>query len=390
MFGISQFQTVMNGVPWGSFDRIVERHNGNRYMKSFACRSQLIAMVYAQLAGAESLRTIEAGFNQHASHHYHLGCGELSKSTLADANQRRNPAMFEEMAKILMSCVSRQVRRDADELLYLLDSTSITLTGKGFDDWTLANKNRFTQGLKVHVLYSAHEELPCYVTMTAPNVNDVEEGRKVPIQAGATYVFDKGYYDFNWWHRIDQSGARFVTRYKSNVALETVHERPVDAASAHVILGDATVRFSNPSPGGGRRNHYAKPLRRIIVARSAKEKPLVLATNDLTSPAETIAQLYKDRWQIELFFKWIKQHLKLKKWLGRSENAVRIQILTALIAYLLVALYKAAHGLKESLWIILAMLRASLFQRLDTEREIGRRRRREREELNRLQPRLFA
>ena len=390
MFRISQFGTVMKGVPWGLFDRIVQQHDGNRYMKRFTCRNQLTAMTYAHLAGADSLRTIEAGFNQHAAHHYHLGCCALRRSTLADANQRRDPAIFEELAKRLMSCASRQVRRETAELLYLLDSTSITLTGKGFDDWTLTNKTRFTQGVKVHVLYSAHEQLPCQVTVTAPNVNDVEEGRKLPLQADATYVFDKGYYDFNWWHRIDQAGARFVTRYKSNVALQVVHERPVDAASAHGILGDAIVQFSNPSPGGGRRNLYTKPLRRITVARSDKEKPLVLATNDLTSPAETIAQWYKDRWQIELFFKWIKQHLKLKKWLGRSENAVRIQILTALIAYLLVAIYKAAHGLKESLWIILAMLRASLFQRLDTEREIGRRRRREREALDRLQPGLFA
>lgn len=286
--------------------------------------------------------------------------------------------------------VSRQLRRDATELLYLLDSTSITLKGKGFDDWTMDNKTRFTQGVKVHVLYSASDQIPCRVEVTAPNVNDVEEGRKLPIQAGATYVFDKGYYDFNWWKDIDQCGARFVTRFKSNVAVEVVQAQPIEGASAQVVLGDEEVRFRHRCPGGKRRNAYEKPLRRITVARSAKEKPLVLVTNDLTSPAETIAQLYKDRWQIELFFKWIKQHLKLKKWLGRSENAVRTQILTALIAYLLVALYKAAHGLKESLWIILATLRASLFQRTDTEREIGRRRKRVREELARRQSGLFA
>jgi putative transposase len=390
MFRVSQIQAVVKGVPWGAFDRIVEQYDGNRYAKHFQCRDQLVAMVYAQLAGADSLRTIEAGFNQHASHHYHLGCSTLRRSTLADANRRRDPAVFEELARSLMSCASRPLRRQAAELLYLLDSTSLTLPGPGFDDWTLTNKTRFTQGLKVHVLYEADQALPCQVKVTAPNVNDVEEGRRLPIQAGATYVFDKGYYDFNWWHRIDQAGACFVTRYKSNVALEVVEERPVETASAHVLLGDAIVRFSNRYPGGGRRNDYAKPLRRITVARSPQEKPLVLATNDLTSPAETIAQRYKERWQIELFFKWIKQHLKLKKWLGRSENAVRIQILTALIAYLLVALYKAANGLKESLWIILATLRAGLFQRADTEREIGRRRRRKREELARLQPRLFA
>lgn len=380
----------MKGVPWSAFDRIVESHHGNRYVKSFRCRDQLTAMVYAQLAGIDSLRTIEAGFNQHAAHHYHLGCRALRRSTLSEANTRRDPGMFGALARLLMSQASRPLRREAAELLYLLDSTSLTLKGKGFDDWTATNKNRFTQGLKVHVLYSASQEVPCQVAITAPNVNDVEEGRKLPIQAGATYVFDKGYCDFNWWHRMDQQRARFVSRYKSNVALIVVEKRPIDAASVSIILDDAVVRFQNRCPGGKRRNAYEKPLRRITVARSDKETPLVLATNDLTSPADTIAQLYKDRWQIELFFKWIKQHLKLKKWLGRSENAVRIQILTALIAYLLVALYKAANGLKESLWIVLATLRASLFQRFDTEWEIARRRRRERDALARLQPRLFA
>lgn len=390
MFRISQIQRVMKSVPWGAFDRIVEQHDGDRYAKNFHCRDHLVAMVYAHLSGADSLRTIEAGFNQHAMHHYHLGCSALHRSTLANANTRRDPGLFKELARLLMSQASRRLRRETAQLLYLLDSTSLTLTGKGFDDWTLGNRTRFTQGLKVHVLYSAGEELPCHVEVTAPNVNDIEEGRKLPIQTGATYVFDKGYCDFNWWHRIDQRGARFVTRYKSNVALEVVQERPVEATASEVIVGDAIVRFSNRRPRGGRHNHYKKPLRRITVARSAKEEPLMLATNDLTSPAETIAQRYKDRWHIELFFKWIKQHLKLRKWLGRSENAVCIQILTALIAYLLVALYKAAHGLKESLWIILATLRASLFQRADAEREIGRRRRCEREALARLQPRLFA
>jgi IS4 transposase len=380
----------MKSMPWGCFDRIVQAHDGNRYAKNFSCRDQLVAMVYAQLVGADSLRTIEAGFNYHAAHHYHLGSRALRRSTLADANTRRDPAIFEHLVKAMMPLVSRQLRRDTAELLYLLDSTSITLKGKGFDDWTMANQTRFTQGLKVHVLYAASEQVPCQVEVTAPNVNDVEEGRKLPIQAGATYVFDKGYCDFNWWRDIDRSAARFVTRFKSNVALDVVQKRPIEEASARVILGDEVVRFRNRFPGGKRRNDYEKPLRRITVARSDKETPLVLATNDLTSSAETIAQLYKDRWQIELFFKWIKQHLKLKKWLGRSEKAVRIQILTALIAYLLVALYKAAHGLKDSLWIILATLRAGLFQRTDTERDIGRRRTCERKELARRQVGLFA
>jgi putative transposase len=389
MFRISQFGSVLQGVPRGLFERIVQTHDGDRRSKCFSSWDHLVAMVYAQLSGMDSLRTVEASFNQHRSHHYHLGSDGVRRTTLADANTQRDPAIFAELAKVLMAQVGRQLRRESQELLYLLDSTSITLKGKGFDLWTAPNATNHTQGLKVHVLYGAHEQAPLQVDISAPNLNDVSHGVTLPLQAQARYVFDKGYCDYNWWHRIDQAGALFVTRFKRNAAVTVVQARPLDPNATGVIVRDEQVRFRHRHPGGGRLNLYDKPLRRVEVMRPGKTS-LILVTNDLISPAHAIADYYKARWQIELFFKWIKQHLKLKRFLGRSERAVRIQILTALIAYLLVALYKATHALKQDLWTILCILRSSLFQRPATQRHVERRRKRQHDRLAQVQASLFA
>jgi IS4 transposase len=174
----------------------------------------------------------------------------------------------------------------------------------------------------------------------------------------AIYVCDRGYCDYNWWHQIDSAGAHFVTRFKSNAALAVVSERPIDLDDTGTILSDSTVQLKSKQASGGRKNLYRHPLRRVTIARPDKATPLVLATNDLVSPASVIAQRYKDRWAIELFFKWIKQHLRIKKFLGRTENAVRIQILTALISYLLVVLYKQRHALRATLWECLCVISA--------------------------------
>ena len=390
MFRISRLQEVMKGLPRDRFERVVSEHQADKHSKGFGSWDQLIAMVYAQLAGASGLRDLVTGFNRQHVHHYHLGTGELRRSTLADANGKRAPEVFAEVARRLMAQVQRRERRAGEQLLYALDSSAITLAGHQFEDWTQANRTRHIQGVKLHVAYAAHEQAPSWASITAPNVNDVTEGTRVPLQAGATYVFDKGYYDYGWWHQIDQAKATFVTRFKRNAKLKVLGQRRVPRAAAVLVLRDQIVRFANPTPRGGHRNPYTKPLRRIVVARPQHDTPLVLATNDLRSSALTIARRYQDRWQIELFFKWIKQHLKIKRFFGRSENAVRIQILTALITYLLLALYRRAHGLKVTLWALLGELRVTLFQRPTLEAEWWRRRQEQRAQFALLQPALFA
>ena len=366
MYSISRFHSLINLLPRGAFDRAVTTHQADKYRKGFNCWDQLLVMVYAQLCGAGSLRTVTAGFNAQDSHHYHLNTGRVSRSTLADANRNTDPAVFADLARTLMAQAHRQVRQEGTQLLMLLDSTSITLKGPGFDGWTLQRRTRNTQGIKLHLLYAPAREAPSQAGLSPANVNDMDWARDLPLQTQTRYIFDKAYCDYAWWQAIDQAQAHFVTRFKRNAALESRRQRRIPQRAQGVVLADETVCFRHRHNRGGHTNPYQKPLRRITVARDGKD-PLVLATNDLRSPALRIAQDYQDRWGIELFFKWIKQHLGIKRFLGRSENAVKIQILTALIAYLLLVLYRNLHAATLSLWECLSLLRSSLFQRPEVE-----------------------
>jgi len=366
----------MKGLPRAAFDQVVARHKAAKYCKHFKPWNHLIAMVYAQISGTPSLRALETSFNAHASHHYHLGTSTLKKSTLCDANDKRSEAVFSETAKMLMTQVSRKLRQQSDELVYLLDSTSFTLKGKGFDDWTMSTRTRNTQGMKLHVLYESKSEVPVHFDFSAANVNDIERAWSMPLEPGARYVFDKGYNDYNWWHKIDQATGLFVTRFKRNASLKVVRQLDIPEQASGLILSDEIVEFRTKYPSGKRVNQYhGQPLRRVTVQRPDKATPIVLATNDFISSALEIAQRYKERWGIELFFKWIKQHLKIKHFLGHSENAVRIQILTALISYLLVALLHHTNQAKTSLWNFFCLIRSTIFQRPDAEAAAVRRRR---------------
>ncbi len=362
MSTITTFQSVLKGLPRAVFNQCVERHHADKGCKRFHHWDHLLAMVYAQLSGVSSLRTLELGFNSHSMHHRRLQTGAIHRSTLSDASERRSAVVFNDTAAWLMGKVSRKLRQQARPLMCLLDSTSITLKGRGFDNWTLDNRNRNTQGIKLHVLLDAASHAPLWHDFSAPNINDVTQAWQVPIAHGTLYVFDKGYCDYNWWARIDAAGSRFVTRFKSNAGVESVEDRPVPDEAKAAVLVDELVRLKYTHLGKQRLNRYAKVLRRVTISRPDKDKPLVLVTNDLDSSAFEIGQRYKERWEIELFFKWLKQHLKIKAFLGRSGNAVRIQIVTALISYLLVALYKQAHRIKCTLWHCLGMIAATLFE----------------------------
>ena len=376
----------MKGLPRQKFDALVKKHNADKYSKKFSHWQHLISMLYGQLSGASSLRTLAIGFNSHQSHHHHLGAASIQRTTIADANAKRGDGVFAETAAWLMKLVSRKLRSDSSELMYLLDSTSLTLKGREFDRWTLGNSTRNTQGMKVHVLLDATTQSPDWYSFSAANLNDIEKAWEVPLRQGALYVFDKGYCDYSWWHAIDEAGALFVTRFKKNAGLTVLEQREVPT-DAQGVIADEIVQLKHRRPGG-RANPYVATLRRVTIARPDKT-PLVLATNDLKSSALEIAQRYKERWAIELFFKWIKQHLKIKSFLGRSENAVRIQVLTALISYLLVALYKQRKDVKGTLWECLVQVRETLFQRGGAELSRYRRQRRYREDLALKQGCLF-
>jgi putative transposase len=389
MFRLSPFAAVLKLLPRGQFDRFVEHSEADKYRKRMSCWQQLVVMMYAQFSGSSSLRVLESGFNAQQAHHYHLGCKELKRSTLADMNAAGSVEVFAKLAEALMQQAGGKLRAEGCELLRLLDSSSLTLKGHGFDEWTGANRTRNTQGLKLHVLFGLSERAPLAQAISAANLNDIDHARTLSLEPGAIYVFDKGYCDYSWWWHIHCSKARFVTRFKRNAKLQLLEDRRIAQDARGIILKDQLVCLANKHPGAGRKIPYQLPLRRIEVLRENKP-PLVLATNDLKSSAKRIAERYRARWQIELFFKWIKQHLRIKRFLGRSETAVRIQILTALIAYLLVALYAKQRRLKQSLWLVLSELRATLFQRPDLELHRHRRWRTQTSQFHTLQGALFV
>jgi IS4 transposase len=389
MYSKTRFREILEGLPRGVFDRLVEELNADKYSKGFKCWDQMIAMIFAQLSGLKSLRDVEAAFNQQSSHHYHLGASPVKRSTLSDANTRRSPELFSRVCDYLMKQVHRTLRKELGDLLYLLDSTSIDLRGFGFDDWAAGYRNNVSQGLKLHLMIEGHHGSPVFSRITQAQVSDIRVGRHIPLETGATYVFDMGYYDFNWWYEIDTKGSTFVTRLKKNANVTRIESQD-ESLSSDYILEDASVRmnsrmtnkYSTVNP------YYGKRLRRITVDRPDKDTPLILITNSWKLPPEAIAELYKQRWGIELFFKWIKQNLRIKKFMGRSENAVRTQLWTALICYLLLQLYQRQQVIDSSLKLCLAKLRLSLFQRPETENRVSRQRTRMRKYIDTVQPQL--
>jgi len=326
-YSSSIFASLLKPIQRRWFKATVARHDGDAYDKSFTSWSHLVTLIFAQLSGADSLRGLEAVWNAHSHHHYHLGMGPLARSTLADANGRRPVAIFVETFGMLSALADRALKREADEMLRLLDATPIPLDEiVGWAEW-----NGRTRGLKLHVVYDPNADHPRRIEITPARVNDVVVGRGVPIESGATYVFDKAYCDYAWWTRIHEAGSSFITRRKSNAKYKFVCWRPLrkTKGDGFTILNDAEVKLATQGHA-----KLAIPMRRVRVKRD-DGAVLTLVTNDLERSAIEIATLYKKRWQIELLFRWIKQHLKLRKFLGRSQNAIQLQVIAAMIAYLL-------------------------------------------------------
>jgi IS4 transposase len=319
--------SILKPISRRWFDALVDRHDGDAYGKTFGSWGHLVALVYAQLGGISSLRALEAAWAANSHHHYHLGVGELARSTLSDANARRPAAIFSETFGQLSQLADRLMRREGGDMVRLLDSTPVPL-GKVVE-W--AKRNGRIRGLKMHVVYDPTSDTPSLAEITDANVNDIEIGRTVPIEAGAIYVFDKGYCRYDWWTSIDDAGACFVTRMKSNARFRAQSWLPVPQpkGAGFTILDDAVVKLLSKGD-----SKLAIPMRRIRLRRDNASK-ITLLTNDLQRSALEIATLYRTRWQIELLFRWIKQHLRIRSFLGRNPNAIRLQLLAAMIAYLL-------------------------------------------------------
>lgn len=344
------FGQLLKAVSRGWFERAAKEHATGRSKRTLSAWGHVVAMVGAQLCGARSLRELERLLLRQPGVAAHLGLGRVARATLADANATRPAALFEAVAAKL--CGGFGGGKVGKEALRLIDATRI-FAGKGVAAQTKC-------AVKLHLSFDPHEERPVWFAVTRERVNDITAAKALmPIEPGLTYVFDKGYYDFSFWARLDTAQCRFVTRLKKNSPTRTLEERQVEGEG---ILFDRTVELSQRL-SGQRRNPFQAPVRLVGVKLDTGGREITLLTNDLMAPAAEIAALYKARWQVELFFKWLKQNLKLTHFLGTSENAVIIQIMAALIAYLLIRRASHSHNASLGLQAVARLMPSMLFAR---------------------------
>jgi hypothetical protein len=353
------FSQFLDLLPSYEFQHIVNKYQGDYRTKEFKCWNQLACMIFAHIRQEGSLRDIDIALNAHASKLYHIGIKQCPRSTLADANERRDYRIYEEFAKSLMQRARRayantQLAMDVDNAVYALDASTIDLTLSLFP-WA---KFRATKGaIKLHTLIDLRGNIPAFLYITDGKVHDVKAAPQIRIEPQGIYVVDRAYVDFAWLWSIEQTDAFFVTRLKTSIKWTRVISRPVDK-SLGLRSDQDILLFSQQS-----KEKYPKRLRRISFRDEDQNRTLVFLTNSFSLSAETIAALYKARWEIELFFKWIKQNLMVKSFYGTSANAVKTQIWISMIVYLVLAIMKERFQLENTLAQLLHFLEVNLFER---------------------------
>ena len=358
--GRTVFSQLIAFLPDREFRRCVARYDGDAGLRDFSCWDQYLTMAFAQLTYRESLRDIEACLRALGAKLYHMGFqGKVARSTLADANESRDWRIFADFAQVLIRiarplCATDPIGMDLDHSLYALDSTTIDLCLSLFP-WAKFRKHK--AAVKMHTLLDLHGNIPTFISITNGKVHDVNVLDEIVPEAGAFYVMDRGYVDFGRLYVFTLSAAFFVVRTKSNVLLQRQYSHPVDKTtgvrSDHIVILTAI----------GSAKVYPEQLRRVSFFDVKTRKRFKFLTNNFTLPALTIALIYKSRWQVELFFKWIKQHLRIKAFYGTSENAVKTQIWIAVSVYVLVVIVRKRLGLEVSLYQILQILSVTLFEK---------------------------
>jgi len=358
--GRTVFAQLIEHLPHKEFHKCVARYRGDHYAKNFSCWDQYLAMAFAQFTYRESLRDIETCLGAVGGKLYHMGFrSSVARSTLADANESRDWRIYADFAQRLIATARRLYARDPmgvdlDQSLYALDSTTIDLCLALFP-W--ARFRRRKAAVKMHTLLDLRGNIPAFVHITDGKVHDVNVLDQIVPEAGAFYVMDRGYIDFERLFVLTLSAAFFVVRTKSKVLLQRRYSHPVDKSTG--VRSDQTVVLSSFESA----SVYPSPLRKVSYYDAESDKRLKFLTNNFMLPALTIAQIYKQRWQVELFFKWIKQHLRIKAFYGVSENAVKTQIWIAVSVYVLVAIVRKRLGLEASLYQILQILSLTLFEK---------------------------
>ena len=352
----------MEFVPWTSFARIVQRHGGNSGVRALSCAEQFRAMAFAQLTWRESLRDIEASLSANAGKLYAMGFrSAVKRSTLADANESRDWRIWSDLAALLIRRARKLYANDSlgvdlDNTVYALDSSTIDLCLSLFD-WAPFRSTK--AAIKLHTLLDLRGAIPAFIHISDGKLHDVNVLDMLSFEAGAFYVMDRGYVDFARLHALHQAGAFFVTRAKSPMDARRVYSAVTDRSTG--VISDQRVMLN----GYYSARKYPEHLRRIRFKDPESGKTLIFLTNNTALPALTIAALYKSRWQVELFFKWIKQHLRIKKFLGNSENAVKTQVWCAVATYVLIAIVKKELQLDASLYTCLQILSVSVFEKTE-------------------------
>jgi len=359
--GKTLFAQLMDFLPWTTFSRIVTRYGGNHRIRCLPCAEQFRVLVFAQLTYRESLRDIEACLAAQSSKLYHMGLrSPIKRSTLADANERRDWRIYADFAQRLITQARKlyaeeEFGLDLSDTVYAPDSTTIDLCLSVFP-WAPFRDTK--AAIKLHTLLDLRGNIPSFIHISHGKMHDVRVLDLVIPEPGAIYVMDRAYLDFERLSLLDQARAFFVTRGKSNLQAKRRYSHKVDRSTG--LICDQTVVLT----GYHSKKSYDRPLRRIRYKDPETEKTLIFLTNNFSLPALTITELYRSRWQVELFFKWIKQHLRIKKFYGTSENAVKTQIWTAVSAYVLVAIVKKRLNLDASLYTLLQVFSITLFEKI--------------------------
>ncbi len=358
--GRTVFAQLMDHAPYYEFQKCVARYRGDYQQKSFSCWDQFLCMAFAQLTYRESLRDIEVCLRSMRSKLYHMGFrGKVARSTLADANESRDWRIYADFAQVLIR-IARPLYAhdpigvDLDQTLYALDSTTIDLCLSLFP-WAKFRKHK--AAVKMHTLLDLHGNIPTFISITEGKVHDVNILDEILPESGAFYVMDRAYVDFERLYVFTLCSSFFVVRAKKNVLLQRRYSHPVDKSTG--VRSDHTVILTAIASAKA----YPDPLRRVSYFDAETGKRLKFLTNNFRLPALTIAEIYKSRWQVELFFKWIKQHLRIKTFYGTSSNAVKTQIWIAVSVYVLVAIIRKRLGLEVSLYQILQILSVTLFEK---------------------------
>jgi hypothetical protein len=359
--GKTLFAQIMDLLPWTTFARYVQRYGGDRGVRTLPCTEQFRIMAFAQLTYRESLRDIETCLTAQAGKLYHMGLREpVRRSTLADANESRDWRIYADFAQRLIA-QARELYAQEDlgleltNTVYALDSTTIDLCLSMFP-W--AHFRTTKAAVKMHTLLDLKGSIPSFIHVSDGKLHDVHALDLLELEAGAIYVMDRGYVDFARLHTLHLAGAFFVTRAKSNIKAHRVYSMPTDRTTG--VICDQRIALD----GFYTQQDYPAQLRRVRFNDPETHKTLVFLTNQMTLPATAICALYKSRWQVELFFKWIKQHLRIKRFFGTSENAVKTQIWIAVSVYVLVAIVKKKLKLDASLYTLLQILSVTLFEKM--------------------------